>query len=53
MRMDKLGIVHGLRNRKNLDEAIGAYKDIDEVIKNQKDLIEVVEKLIPIGVIKG
>ena len=53
MKLDKLGIVHGLRNRKNLDEATGAYKDINEVMKNQKDLIEIVEKLTPIGSIKG
>jgi len=52
-KLDKLGIIHGIRNQKDLDEASGAYKDINEVMKNQKDLIEIVEKLTPIGVIKG
>jgi tRNA-splicing ligase RtcB len=52
-KLEKLGIVHGIRNKKDLDEATGAYKDITEVMKNQKDLIDIVEKLTPIGVIKG
>lgn len=30
--LDQQGIVHGIRNRKDLDEAPGAYKDIDVVI---------------------
>lgn len=53
MKLEKLGVVHGVRNIKNLDEAAGAYKDIEEVMNNQKDLIEIVERLIPIAVIKG
>jgi tRNA-splicing ligase RtcB len=47
------GIVHGLRNKQNLDEAPGAYKDIDEVMENQKDLVKIVVKLKPLAVIKG
>jgi tRNA-splicing ligase RtcB len=47
------GIVHGLRNIENLDEAPGAYKDIDEVMANQKDLVKIVVRLHPIGSIKG
>ena len=47
------GVVHGLRNAKDLDEAPGAYKDIDVVMENQKDLVKVVVKLKPVGNIKG
>ena len=47
------GIVHGLRSKKGLDEAPGAYKDIDIVMENQKDLVKVSVKLKPLGVIKG
>ena len=53
MKLEKLGIIHGIRNKKDLDEATGAYKDIEGVMDNQKDLIEIVERLVPIGVIKG
>ncbi len=52
-KLEDLGIVHGIRNKRDLDEAAGAYKNIEEVMENQKDLIEVVEKLVPIGVIKS
>ena len=51
--LDKQGIVHGLRNTKDLDEASGAYKNIDEVMENQKELVEIMVELRPIGVIKG
>lgn len=37
----------------DLSEAPSAYKDIDKVIEAELDLIEPVEKLNPIGVIKG
>ncbi len=47
------GIVHGLRTRRELDEAPGAYKDIDQVMENQKDLVEIVVQLKPLAVIKG
>ncbi|PIE31201.1 RNA-splicing ligase RtcB, partial [candidate division KSB3 bacterium] len=36
-RLDDLGVVHGLRSVKDLDEAAGAYKDIDVVMANQQD----------------
>lgn len=52
-KLDKLGIVHSIRNQKDLDEAASAYKDIDEVMENQKDLVEIVTKLTPLGVVKG
>ena len=47
------GIVHGLRDKSNLDEAPGAYKDIDEVMENQEDLVKIKVKLRPLAVIKG
>jgi tRNA-splicing ligase RtcB len=52
-RLNDQGIVHGIRNVKDLDEAAGAYKDIEEVMRNQTDLVEVREELTPLGVIKG
>jgi len=51
--LDKQGIVHNIRNVKDLDEAPSAYKDIDEVMDNQKDLVDISVKLTPLGVIKG
>jgi len=48
-----VGIVHGLRNQSDLDEAPGAYKSIDEVMANQADLVRIVCKLQPLAVIKG
>ena len=47
------GIVHSIRQPKDLDEAPGAYKDIDVVMDEQKDLVDIVVKLTPLGVIKG
>jgi tRNA-splicing ligase RtcB len=52
-KMDDLGIIHGMRNKSDLDEAASAYKDIDIVMENQKDLVEVVTELTPLAVIKG
>lgn len=52
-KLDEMGIVHGIRHKKDLDEASGAYKNIDDVMKNQSDLVEIVEELTPIAVIKG
>lgn len=52
-RLDDLGVVHGIRNQKDLDEAAGAYKDIDVVMNNQRDLVDVLVELTPYGVIKG
>ena len=50
--MDDKGIVHGLRNQDDLEEAPAAYKDIDEVMNNQKDLVKILVELQPLGVIK-
>ncbi len=52
-KLDKLGILHGIRRKKDLDEAAGAYKDIKQVIKNQDDLVTILVSLKPLGVIKG
>jgi len=52
-RMDAKGIVHGIRNKGDLDEAAGAYKDIDVVMAEQTDLVRVQVELSPLGVIKA
>jgi tRNA-splicing ligase RtcB len=51
--LDDQGIIHGIRNKKDLDEAVGAYKNIDEVMENQKDLVKIEVELKPLAVIKG
>lgn len=52
-RMNTLGIIHGIHEQKDLDEAPSAYKDIDTVMANQRDLVEPIVELSPIAVIKG
>lgn len=52
-RMDKLGIVHGMRTQRDLEEAASAYKDIESVMANQQDLVKIKTRLLPIAVIKG
>lgn len=52
-KLDDLGIVHGIRTKKDLDEAAGAYKNIDIVMEEQKDLVDIVVKLEPLAVIKA
>lgn len=52
-RLDKQNIIHAIRNKKDLDEAPGAYKDIDVVMENQKDLVDIEVELTPLAVIKG
>lgn len=51
--LDKKGIIHAIRNQKDLDEAPGAYKNIDVVMENQKDLVDITVELTPLAVIKG
>lgn len=51
--MDRQNVLHGIRTKKDLDEAPGAYKDIKTVINNQKDLVTVQVTLQPLAVIKG
>lgn len=52
-KLDEKGIIHAIRNEKDLDEASGAYKNIDQVMKNQEDLVRISVELKPLGVIKG
>jgi tRNA-splicing ligase RtcB len=52
-KLDEQGIIHGIRNQKDLDEAPGSYKDIDIVMKEQEDLVSILHKLTPLAVIKG
>ena len=51
--LNRQGIIHGIRNEKDLDEAPGSYKNIDDVMENQKDLVSTAVKLTPLGGIKG
>ncbi len=51
--LDDQGIMHSVRNAKDLDEAPGSYKDISLVLLEQADLVEVVAELKPMAVIKG
>jgi tRNA-splicing ligase RtcB len=52
-KLDKQGIIHAIRNQKDLEEAASAYKDIDEVMALQTDLVEIVHELSPVAVVKG
>ncbi|MDD3877953.1 MAG: RtcB family protein [Bacteroidales bacterium] len=52
-KLDALGIVHGIRHKKDLDEASSAYKDISKVMNYQSDLVKVLHELTPLAVIKG
>ena len=52
-KLDAMGVIHGMSDVADLDEAPGAYKDIDVVMENQRDLVKVVTKLRPLGSIKG
>lgn len=51
--LNKKGIIHSIRNQKDLDEAPSAYKNIDIVMENQKDLVEIMIELSPLAVVKG
>ncbi len=52
-RLDELGVIHGLRSKRDLDEAPGAYKDISVVMANQQDLVDIDVELTPLAVMKG
>ncbi len=52
-KLDKQNIIHAIRNKKDLDEAPGAYKNIDIVMENQKDLVDIEVELTPLAIIKG
>lgn len=52
-RLKKLGVLHALRHKRDLDEAPGSYKDIQEVMALQKDLVDIQVELTPMAVIKA
>ncbi|WP_136808676.1 RtcB family protein [Desulfosediminicola flagellatus] len=52
-RLDELGIIHGMRSKRDLDEAPSAYKNIDRVMENQQDLVDIAVRLKPLAVVKG
>jgi tRNA-splicing ligase RtcB (3'-phosphate/5'-hydroxy nucleic acid ligase) len=52
-KLDKQGIVHAIRTKKDLEEAPSAYKNIDKVMEHQKDLVSIEVELTPIAVLKG
>jgi tRNA-splicing ligase RtcB len=51
--LEAMGVVHAVRNQKDLDEAPGSYKDIETVMENQSDLVEIEVSLRPLAVVKG
>lgn len=51
--LEKQGIIHSIRKKKDLDEAASAYKNITMVMKQQQDLVDIAEELFPLAVIKG
>jgi tRNA-splicing ligase RtcB len=52
-KLDKLGIIHSIRHKNDLEEASSAYKDIAQVMEFQKDLVKIKVELSPLAVIKG
>lgn len=51
--LDKQGIIHAIKTRRDLEEASSAYKNIEEVMIFQKDLVTIKYELSPLAVIKG
>jgi len=52
-KLDKLGIIHSIRSKSDLEEASSAYKDISQVMALQSDLVKIKVELSPLAVIKG
>lgn len=52
-KLDDKGIIHGIRNQEDLQEATSSYKNINKVIAAQLDLIEPLVELSPLAVITG
>ena len=52
-RMNKLGVLHALRGKRDLDEAPSSYKDIQEVMSLQEDLVDIQVELTPMAVVKA
>ena len=51
--LEAKGIIHAIRNQKDMQEATGAYKDIESVIAQELDLVKIKTRLLPVAVIKG
>lgn len=52
-KLEKMGVLHAVRGKRDLDEAPSSYKNIRQVMANQQDLVEIVTELKPLAVIKG
>ena len=52
-KIERQGIIHSLRSKRDLDEASGAYKEIGAVMRAQDDLVKIFVELSPVAVIKG
>ena len=52
-KLDKLGIIHSIRSKSDLEEASSAYKDISQVMELQSDLVKIKVELSPLAVVKG
>ena len=52
-KMNKIGVLHALRHKRDLDEAPSSYKDIQEVMALQEDLVDIQVELTPMAVIKA
>ena len=52
-KLDKKGIVHAIKSKRDLEEAPSAYKNITRVMANQEDLVKIIVELSPLAVIKG
>lgn len=52
-RLNKLGIIHAIHKKSDLEEAASAYKDISKVMEFQKDLVKILVELSPLAVIKA
>jgi len=50
-KLEEKGVLHGLRGKRNLDEAPSTYKDISWVMKKQEDLVDILVELHPIACI--
>ncbi len=52
-KLDKKGILHAIRGKRDLEEAPSAYKNITQVMANQEDLVKIKVELSPLAVVKG
>ena len=52
-KLDDLGIIHAIRGKNDLEEAMSAYKNIEEVMDLQRDLVNIKVELSPLAVVKG